>query len=316
MMTPMPKPAVFEPGTYAEPWHRMLEGFRGLDHRVLGVAARRRWAAHPYLADIQVRSCGHYRRASDHSWRRRGFTEGVLIYCTAGVGWYRRGKRTWPVAGGDLLWCPPGTSHAYGAEAVDPWSILWLHLQGSAVDFHAAMVGFTAEVPVIHLGVHPILVAALRETVALARPDPDEAAMMAVQASARRVFGLATALPRMRPLTGTSDRAVAEAQRILGENPELPLDLPTLARAVGLSPSHLSRSFRAATGEAPRRWLVHLRVRHACRMLSATSTTVAEVARRLGFSDQFHFSRCFRRCTGVSPRAWRDAGGRPASANG
>ena len=307
----MSQTATFEPGCFAEPWHRMLDGFRGLEHRVLGAAARRRWERHPVLADVQVRSCGHYIRARDHRWRRRGLGEGVLITCTGGRGWYRRGTREWAVVAGDLLWCPPGTVHAYGAAAADPWSILWMHLTGSAVSFLAAQAGFTDDIPVMHLGVHPILVAAMREVVALTRPDPDDATMMATQASARRVVGLAAVLPRMRTLPSASDRAVASAQRILAEAPDEPFDLRRLAAAVGLSAAHLSRSFRAATGSPPRLWLMQVRIRQACRLLGDDRLSMAEMAQRLGFSDQYHFSRSFRRCMGVSPSAWRDAQLRP-----
>lgn len=77
------------------------------------------------------------------------------------------------------------------------------------------------------------------------------------------------------------------------------------ARALSISPTHLSRVVRAATG-APASALIDARVmREARRRLAYTNLRVATIAYALGFADPAHFSRVFTRATGVSPRAFR-----------
>jgi AraC family transcriptional activator of pobA len=77
------------------------------------------------------------------------------------------------------------------------------------------------------------------------------------------------------------------------------------ARALSVSPTHLSRLVRAATGE-PTSALIQARVlREAKRRLAYTNERVATIAYALGFSDPAHFSRVFSRAQGVSPRAFR-----------
>jgi AraC-like DNA-binding protein len=44
----------------------------------------------------------------------------------------------------------------------------------------------------------------------------------------------------------------------------------------------------------------HVRVEHS-KSLQARGSSIAEVAARLGFSDQSHFTRIFGRLVGVSP---------------
>jgi AraC-like DNA-binding protein len=83
------------------------------------------------------------------------------------------------------------------------------------------------------------------------------------------------------------------------------LTLGDLARSAGLSRAYFSRSFRAATGTPPMRWLRDLRLETARHLLATTELTVAAVARQVGFHDRFQFSRMMRRRSGRPPSGWR-----------
>lgn len=77
------------------------------------------------------------------------------------------------------------------------------------------------------------------------------------------------------------------------------------ARALAVSPTHLSRVVRAATG-APASHLIDARiVREARRHLAFTHLQVASIAYTLGYQDPSLFSRVFARVTGRSPREYR-----------
>jgi len=75
-------------------------------------------------------------------------------------------------------------------------------------------------------------------------------------------------------------------------------------KAVPLSPAHLRRLFRQATGKAPVQYLNDLRVSEAQNLLRTGGFQVKEVARLAGFTDQYYFSRVFRKQTGLSPREY------------
>lgn len=77
------------------------------------------------------------------------------------------------------------------------------------------------------------------------------------------------------------------------------------ARALSVSPTHLSRVVRAATGEPASR-LIDVRVmREARRNLAYTHLSISTIAYSLGFTDPAYFSRVFTRALGLSPRAFR-----------
>lgn len=80
-----------------------------------------------------------------------------------------------------------------------------------------------------------------------------------------------------------------------------PISLAQLATEAGVSRFHFARQFRLSTGDSPMAYLRRVRIERSKSILQSRETTIAEVAARLGFSDQSHFTRIFGRLVGVSP---------------
>lgn len=79
------------------------------------------------------------------------------------------------------------------------------------------------------------------------------------------------------------------------------ISLDELAHQAGVSRFHFARQFRLSTGESPMGYLRRMRIERSKSILQTRDSTIAEVAARLGFSDQSHFTRIFGRLVGVSP---------------
>jgi len=104
---------------------------------------------------------------------------------------------------------------------------------------------------------------------------------------------------------GFSKRALSQAVDYINDNLSGKLALTEIAGAAHMSPHHFARSFKAATGLSPHRYVVHRRVERAKALLSGTDLTIAEIARAVGFSNASHLASHVRRLLGVSPRALR-----------
>jgi AraC family transcriptional regulator len=85
------------------------------------------------------------------------------------------------------------------------------------------------------------------------------------------------------------------------------LSIANMAAVVHMSPFHFAHAFKAATGQPPHRYLTQRRMERAKILLSVTRLPVAEVANRVGFSNQSHFSAQFRRATGTTPKGYRES---------
>jgi AraC family transcriptional activator of pobA len=77
------------------------------------------------------------------------------------------------------------------------------------------------------------------------------------------------------------------------------------ADVLSVTPTHLSRVARAATGHSASRMIVNRVVREARRNLVYTNMPISTIAYALGFKDPAYFSRVYATATGFSPRVFR-----------
>ena len=102
-------------------------------------------------------------------------------------------------------------------------------------------------------------------------------------------------------------RHLLRAKDLMDARYRAPLDVPTLARAAKLSPSHFGREFRRAFGETPHQYLLTRRLERAAALLRNTDRSVAEVCFAVGLTSVGSFTTSFGRAYGVSPTAYRAA---------
>lgn len=102
---------------------------------------------------------------------------------------------------------------------------------------------------------------------------------------------------------GLLRRIVQRIEENLGEK----LAVEDLARDAGLSRSHFSRAFQAATGEPPQAFIIGRRLSRAREMLADGDHPIAEIAAAAGFSSQAHLSTALKKRLGLSPARYRDA---------
>jgi AraC-like DNA-binding protein len=88
-----------------------------------------------------------------------------------------------------------------------------------------------------------------------------------------------------------------------------PLDVPALARSAHVSEDYFIRSFKAAFGETPHRYLLRRRMERAKALLRAGELSVTEICLAVGFTSLGSFSTQFRRFVGESPTSYRNRDG-------
>ncbi|GLY15142.1 AraC family transcriptional regulator [Kineosporia rhizophila] len=102
------------------------------------------------------------------------------------------------------------------------------------------------------------------------------------------------------------DPVAGKALQMLHAEPAAPWTVATLAERAGVSRATLAKRFSDLVGEPPLSYLTAWRMTLAADLLrEEPAATVADIARRVGYSDPFAFSAAFKRVRGVNPREYR-----------
>ncbi|WP_306190922.1 AraC family transcriptional regulator [Streptomyces sp. MK5] len=107
---------------------------------------------------------------------------------------------------------------------------------------------------------------------------------------------------------------VAAAQAYVEEHLAGPLSVPDVARAVGVSHTHLTRVFRAETGLTVVSYIRRRRLQRARHLLLSSTLSITAIAASVGIDDLQAFNKACRRELGASPRDVRAAA--PAKLDG
>jgi AraC-like DNA-binding protein/ligand-binding sensor protein len=119
----------------------------------------------------------------------------------------------------------------------------------------------------------------------------------------RKVEGILAQLPE-----GNRDRHKDVVKRVkgyldahLGEN----VPLTKLAADFGIGQYNLSRVFRKEAGTTIKNYLAKRRVEEAAKLLTHSSSSIAEIAEKVGFHDFHYFCLVFKKLTGIPPGHFR-----------
>ena len=133
-----------------------------------------------------------------------------------------------------------------------------------------------------------------------------EDATLLLLASLRSAFATHADTDNERQLGPAQRLRVDRARALLASSPAKRWDLSSLAEALGCSPFHLARQFRAATGETISRYMLRLRLAMALDRLADGERDLAALAVAVGFSHHSHFTARFRTAFGITPKHARE----------
>lgn len=96
-------------------------------------------------------------------------------------------------------------------------------------------------------------------------------------------------------------RAIAFMNEHYADN----LSISDIADAIGISASHLSRSFKSEVGKSPLEYLTELRIGVGKQLLSDKSLPLQQIIGMIGYNDVHTFIRSFKKAVGTTPGEFR-----------
>ena len=246
------------------------------------------------------------RLAAQGRWRvetPRSIPEACLISFTKGMGRITVGGVTRGYSAGTVVYIPAGVIHGFD---VGP------QVLGTALFVHPdAGIAMPATRQFIRLSdvssqqeVTMLLDMVSREL---------ETATPAGQRAALHYVGLLSVwLERQHEITGKGEQNPDAAHRLVARFTKMiesgycsGANVADFAQKLGVTPTHLTRCCRAATGSSAIELLQGRRLFEARKLLAETKMPVGKIATALGFSSAAYFTRAFQTQTGQSPSFFR-----------
>lgn len=243
---------------------------------------------------------------TEHRIQRETYPGHELIFCTGGKGWIQVNGKRHEVCANELVWVNCHHPHAYGAASEQPWELYWIRVEGRPLEKVANLLEMRSQPVVRKIDAEKTRQEFERVLQHMVGTRPSDAALInaAVTAIIALVFHARLSdADSIRPELPMPVQKALEKMRL---NFHTPIRVVELAQLASMSESHFSRQFKTAIGTSPIDWLRRERINQAKHRLIESDDAIKEVARQVGYSDQFFFSKDFKKMTKLTPSQFRD----------
>lgn len=86
---------------------------------------------------------------------------------------------------------------------------------------------------------------------------------------------------------------------------QAPVSLPEIAELANMNPAAFCRYFKSQTGQTLTQFVIDLRIRYACDLLTRTDGSITLISEQAGFENVSYFVQAFRKKQGVTPARFR-----------
>lgn len=256
------------------------------------------------LVSLSVYNVGFQRCDPLYQWGP-GIRDHYLIhYIISGSGYYTTGGHTYRLHETDMFLVYPNTEVVYYADELDPWEYAWVGFTGSDASMILTATDFTAENPIIHAA--PFGADIHRQILHIydARGNEFE---HAVEMTGRLYTMLAMFMHGATHTTAQNsvNSYVQKGVEFISSNYSYAITVEDIADYVGVSRSHLFRSFENVLGQSPKEYLTDFRMKQACYLLEHSDLSITAIANSLGFDNSLYFSKTFHKQKKLSPTEYR-----------
>lgn len=106
------------------------------------------------------------------------------------------------------------------------------------------------------------------------------------------------------PVLEAPERWLPLTVQYMQEHFDRDISVEKLGELAGMHPAYFSHLFKQKMGKTPHEFLTHLRMNKAKEMLLVSDRKIKEVARAVGYIDEFYFSRRFKTASGYAPTTY------------
>ena len=224
----------------------------------------------------------------------------VLEYIMDGSGTVEVNGQTFFPAKGDCYLLPYGSRHHYYASKEQPFTKIWMNVNGDLCRQLIELYGLTGEYYFENARIYNLF----DEFLTLCEKREYDTVELYNKCSLI-FFEIIQRLSSHCQKKSAVNKYAAYAKNFCDRNIYKKISLEDIAGYTGISISQLNRLFKQEFGTTIYSYILNNKINTAKSLLSGTSMSVGEIAFLLNFADEHYFSNIFKRKTGLSPTCWR-----------
>ena len=212
----------------------------------------------------------------------------LLHYVSSGSGRFEREGKRYNVKTGDIFVIPPEIETYYEADAVDPWTYIW--------------VGFTCDslpvelTPIMHTPKAGIVFERMKQCNEL---DAGKSAYLCGM-----LWRLMSTLLEQSNVERDESDYIEKALSYMNAEYINGVSVSEVANRLHINRCYFSSLFKKHMGISPQTYLQNLRLERAAELMLSAKSSPTTAAISSGYTDISQFSKIFKNKYGLSPRAY------------
>lgn len=269
-------------------------------------------AANPHQHDLHLIQFGAEQCSPNHTVGPGIRDYYKIHYILEGEGRFEIAGHEYRLGPGEGFLICPGIIARYAADEAKPWRYCWIGFDGIKAASLLNQAGLSNEDPIFRSADIAIF-ENMTDRMIASRSMTAGREMLLTGMLYLWLSVIAEAHPPRHDAAPvrSRERYVAQVVQFIERNYESRITVADIAGFVGLQRSYLNALFQESMGCSIRQHLIAYRMRRAGELLSATTLSVGDIARSVGYDDPLLFSKMFRKTMGTSPSGYRSrtAGG-------
>lgn len=255
---------------------------------------------------LSVYNVGYQKCEPGYQWGPGVRNHYCIHHIIDGNGYYEVNGERYELSAGDTFILYPDTEVKYYADIKNPWEYAWVGFVGTDAGSLIRATDFSREQPLIRKGVLPKrLIQKQLETIYDLKGNDYESAVAMTGALYTLMAVFMHYATQKETVKDSHTVYVEKARAYINTNYSYPITIEDVASYVGISRSHLFRSFQVCQQQSPKEYLTDFRIKKARHLLRETSLSIAAIAYSVGFENNLYFSKAFKSRMRISPSEYR-----------
>ncbi|MGY5240456.1 AraC family transcriptional regulator [Clostridium tertium] len=230
----------------------------------------------------------------------------LLHYVIDGKGYYYVDNKKYTVNKNQGFLINPNVVTFYQADEDDPWTYLWIGIDGNRVELYLRSVGLDKNNLIFNCTSNDELKDYVMEMLKHHKITPYDSFKIE---GLLYLFFSNLAKDNKNISLNNKDESyntyINKAIEFIQNNYLSPIKVTDIADYVCLNRSYLTSIFQKHLNMSPQKFLMEFRIAKAAEFLYNTNLPISSIAYSCGYNDPLAFSKAFKKAKGVSPKEYR-----------